>query len=138
MDAAERDLQATAALLPPTSMLSSRLRIASSMRESACSNSRPRASAVSARCSALDSCASAVARRDSVESQTRFTQASMQINGQLQNQHQSEMEQRQRAAAAMSQWALQQQAIAAQQQAIDVANRPRTINLQLLWEFCNV
>jgi hypothetical protein len=67
-------------------------------------------------------------KADSLESQTRFTQASMQINGQLQNQHQSEMEQRQRAAAAMSQWALQQQAIAAQQQAIDAANRPRTIN----------
>src|ERR1700750_1569930 len=40
-----------------------------------------------------------------VEGQARLTQAGAQINGQLQNQHQSEVEQRQRAAQAFSQWA---------------------------------
>jgi hypothetical protein len=64
----------------------------------------------------------------SVDGQARLVQAATQINGQLQNQHQSEMEQRQRAAEAFSQWATQQQAFAAQQQAIAAANRPRTIN----------
>ena len=63
-----------------------------------------------------------------VEAQSRWMQAAAQINGQLQNQHQGEVEQRQRAAAAFSQWAAQQQALALQQQAINAANRPRTIN----------
>jgi hypothetical protein len=63
-----------------------------------------------------------------VESQARWMQAAAQINGQLQNQHQGEIEQRQRAAAAFSQWAAQQQALVIQQQAINAANRPRTIN----------
>jgi PBP1b-binding outer membrane lipoprotein LpoB len=63
-----------------------------------------------------------------VEAQARLVQAATQINGQLQSEHQSELDQRQRAAAAFSQWAEQQQAIAVQQQAIAAANRPRTIN----------
>jgi hypothetical protein len=60
--------------------------------------------------------------------QQKFIQANMQIASQLQNQHQSEMDQRQRAAAAFRQWADQQQQMALQQQAIDAANRSRTIN----------
>jgi hypothetical protein len=62
------------------------------------------------------------------DNKVRLVQASMQINGQLQSQHQSEIEQRQRAAEAFSQWAAQQQAFALQQQAINAANRPRVIN----------
>jgi hypothetical protein len=59
---------------------------------------------------------------------TRLTQANMQIGSQLEQRHESEMEQRRQAAAAFSQWAAQQQAFALQQQAIDAANRPRIIN----------
>jgi hypothetical protein len=60
--------------------------------------------------------------------QQRMVQGNAQIASQLQNQHQFELEQRQRAAAAFQQWAYQQQALAVQQQAINAANRPRTIN----------
>jgi len=63
-----------------------------------------------------------------VDGQARLMQATAQINGQLQNSHQAEVEQRQRAAEAFSNWANQQQAFALQQQAINAANRPRTIN----------
>jgi hypothetical protein len=62
------------------------------------------------------------------ENKARLVQVSMQISGQLQNQHQSEIEQRQRAAQAFSQWVVPQQALAIQQQAVDAANRPRIIN----------
>jgi hypothetical protein len=68
-------------------------------------------------------------RKDNLtQNQQKMVQANMQISSQLQNQHQSEMEQRQRAAAAFQQWAAQQQQMALQQQAIDAANRSRTIN----------
>jgi hypothetical protein len=63
-----------------------------------------------------------------VRAQQKTTQANAQVASQLQNQHQFEIEQRQRAAAAFQQWAYQQQALAVQQQAINAANRPRTIN----------
>jgi hypothetical protein len=67
-------------------------------------------------------------KNTATQTQEKLIQANMQIGSQLQNQHQSEMEQRQRAAAAFQQWAAQQQQIALQQQAIDAANRSRTIN----------
>ena len=48
-------------------------------------------------------------RKDiSTQTQTNMVQANMQIASQLQNQHQFEIDQRQRAAAAMEQWAYQQ------------------------------
>jgi hypothetical protein len=62
------------------------------------------------------------------ESRTRMVQTNMQIGSQLEGQHQAEVQQRQRAAEALSAWAAQQQAFALQQQAINAANRPRIIN----------
>jgi hypothetical protein len=58
----------------------------------------------------------------------KLTQANAEIISQLQNQHQFELEQRQRAAAALQQWSYQQQALANQQQAINSMNQPRTVN----------
>jgi hypothetical protein len=62
------------------------------------------------------------------QAQKQMIQANAQIGSQLQNEHQGELAQRQRAAAAFQQWAYQQQQIAVQQQAIAAANRPRMIN----------
>jgi hypothetical protein len=45
--------------------------------------------------------------------------------GALQNQHQFEVQQRQRAAEAFQQWSYQQQALANQQRAINAMNHPR-------------
>ena len=70
-------------------------------------------------------------RKDiSTQAQTNMVQANMQIASQLQNQHQFEIEQRRRAAAAMQQWAYQQEALNNQRQLIDAMSRPRmtTIN----------
>jgi hypothetical protein len=64
----------------------------------------------------------------SEDTQHKLVQTNMQVGGQLENQHQNEIEQRQRAAAVFQQWAVQQQALAVQQQAIAAANRPRIIN----------
>jgi hypothetical protein len=60
--------------------------------------------------------------------QTKMAQVDSQIAGGLQTQHTVELEQRQRAAAAFQQWSYQQQALQQQQQAINAANRPRTID----------
>ena len=51
----------------------------------------------------------------------KLVEAETKINGGLQHEHEAEMAQRQRAAAAMSEWS-------AQQQAIQAANRARTTN----------
>jgi len=61
-------------------------------------------------------------RKDvAVDVQQRMVAASQRIDAQLTNNHRYEVEQRQRAAEAVSAWAAQQQAIAAM-------NRPRTTN----------
>jgi hypothetical protein len=60
--------------------------------------------------------------------QAKIIQADAQVVSQLQNQHQVEVEQRQRAADALQQWSYQQQALANQQRAINAMNQPRTIN----------
>ena len=62
------------------------------------------------------------------QAQEKTIQANAQIGSQLQNQHQGELEQRQRAAAAFQQWAYQQQQLSLQRQAIAAANRPAVIN----------
>jgi len=58
----------------------------------------------------------------------RLTEADTRIRGELQGQHQFEVEQRQRAAEAMQQWAYQQQQLYQQQQMIAAASRPVMIN----------
>lgn len=63
-----------------------------------------------------------------VQLRARLTQVDQQIAAQLNNQHQFEVEQRQRAAAAFQQWAYQQQALAQQQQLINAATRPTITN----------
>ena len=60
--------------------------------------------------------------------EANLTEAKAKINAELQNEHQFEMEQRQRAVAAMQQWNYQQQQLHQNQQAINAANRSRTIN----------
>jgi hypothetical protein len=68
-------------------------------------------------------------RRDiTTQTQGKLVQANMQIGSQLQNQHQYEVQQRQRAAEAFAQWSYQQQQLNQQQQMINAVNRPRTIN----------
>jgi hypothetical protein len=62
----------------------------------------------------------------------KLTEAGARIEAQLQNQHQFELEQRQRAAAAMQQWAYQQQQLYQNQQMINALNRPHTINCNYL------
>jgi hypothetical protein len=69
------------------------------------------------------------ARRDiTTQNQTKMAQAATQVDPQLQNQHQFELQQRQRAAEAFRQWAYQQQVLINQRHAIADAGRPRTIN----------
>jgi hypothetical protein len=58
----------------------------------------------------------------------KLSQAGQQIDTQLQDQHQSEIAQRQQAAAAIQQWSYQQQLLANQQAAINAANRPVMTN----------
>jgi hypothetical protein len=60
--------------------------------------------------------------------QAKLILADGQVSAQLQNQHQFEVQQRQRAAEAFQQWSYQQQVIANQQRAINAMNQPRTIN----------
>jgi len=62
------------------------------------------------------------------ETQSKLAEADVKIRGQLQGQHQFEMEQRQRVAEAMQQWSYQQQQLMQNQQAINALNGPRTIN----------
>ena len=66
----------------------------------------------------------------SVDMQNKFLVAAQQIDGQLQNQHAHEVQQRQRAAAALQQWSYQQQVLANQRAAVNAMNAPKTINCQ--------
>jgi hypothetical protein len=65
----------------------------------------------------------------STQAEANLTQADMQIASQVEsrneNQSQLDLEQRQRATAAMEQWAHQQQILANQQQAIFAESQPR-------------
>jgi hypothetical protein len=60
--------------------------------------------------------------------EVNVTEVMAKIDAELKNEHQSEIEQRQRAAAAMQQWTYQQQQLRQNQEAINTANRSRTIN----------
>jgi hypothetical protein len=60
-----------------------------------------------------------------------------QIKAELNNAHAYEVQQRQAAAAALSNWALQQQVLLQNQQAINAANRPRTTNCQYVGAYLN-
>jgi hypothetical protein len=62
------------------------------------------------------------------QSRAKVAQANAQIASQLANRHQFELEQRERASAALRQWAYQQQVLANQQQAISSMKQPTTIN----------
>jgi hypothetical protein len=68
--------------------------------------------------------------------------ASLQAVGQaidtkLQNAHAAEVQQRQAAAAALGNWAYQQQVLLQNQQAINAANRPRTTSCQYVGAYLN-
>jgi hypothetical protein len=60
--------------------------------------------------------------------QVNLAEVKAKINAELQNEHQFEIEQRQRAVAAMQQWTYQQQQLRQNQEAINAADRSRTIN----------
>jgi hypothetical protein len=60
-----------------------------------------------------------------------------QIKTELNNAHAYEIQQRQAAAAALSNWAYQQQVLLQNQQAINAANRPRTTNCQYVGAYLN-
>lgn len=60
-----------------------------------------------------------------------------QIKAELNNAHAYEIQQRQAAAAALSNWAYQQQVLLQNQQAINAANRPRMTNCQYVGTYLN-
>jgi hypothetical protein len=60
-----------------------------------------------------------------------------QIKTELTNAHAYEIQQRQAAAAALSNWAYQQQVLLQNQQAINAANRPRMTNCQYVGTYLN-
>ncbi len=60
-----------------------------------------------------------------MQTQAKLIQAGMQISSHLENQHELELEHRQRAVEAFQQWQYQQQVLANQQQLISAANQPR-------------
>jgi hypothetical protein len=60
-----------------------------------------------------------------------------QIKTELNNAHAYEVQQRQAAAAALSNWAYQQQVLLQNQQAINAANRPRMTNCQYVGAYLN-
>jgi hypothetical protein len=81
---------------------------------------------------------SVVTERDAlgVQLQTRLATVSAAINRDLNASHNTEVAQRQ-AAAALSNWAYQQQVLLQNQQAVNAANRPRTTNCQYVGAYLN-
>lgn len=65
------------------------------------------------------------------------TRIDQRIKAELGNAHAYEIQQRQAAAAAFSQWAYQQQVLQQNQQAINAANRPRMTNCQYVGTYLN-
>jgi hypothetical protein len=66
-----------------------------------------------------------------------LTRVGQQIKSELANAHAYEIQQRQAAAAAFSQWAYQQQVLQQNQQAINAVNRPRMTNCQYVGTYLN-
>jgi hypothetical protein len=77
--------------------------------------------------------------RDAIAAQrrTELAAAAQSIDRHLQQAHNAEIQQRQAAAAAFSQWAYQQQVLQQNQQAINAANRPRMTNCQYVGTYLN-
>jgi hypothetical protein len=80
-----------------------------------------------------------VTERDAlgVQLQARLASASAAINRDLNASHNTEVAQRQAAAAALQNWAYQQQVLLQNQQAINAANRPRMTNCQYVGTYLN-
>jgi hypothetical protein len=66
-----------------------------------------------------------------------LTRVGRQIQAELANAHTYEIQQRQAAAAALSNWAYQQQVLSQNQQVINAANRPRMTNCQYVGTYLN-
>lgn len=66
-----------------------------------------------------------------------LTRVGQQINAELANAHAYEIQQRQAAAAALSNWAYQQQVLSQNQQAVNALSRPRMTNCQYVGTVLN-